>query len=74
MRVDLRNSKNLVKNIVSQKKLNGFFKKSKGWRLDFRGPNLFDKGVKTVIMSNSNADLIAVSLACLKDPKNLLLK
>ena len=34
----------------------------------------FDQGVYTSIMSSPNAELIAVSLAFLKDPKNLLQK
>ena len=32
--------------------------------------NYFDKGVQTSIMSSPNADMIAVSLACPKDPKS----
>ena len=45
-------------------------KKSKGWRFDFRGPNLFWQRGLDCIMSSPNADLIAVSLACSKDLKS----
>ena len=45
----------------------GFEKKNHGWRFEFYGPNYFDYSS----MSCPNTDLIAVSLACLKDPKNL---
>ena len=46
------------------------FWKSNGWRIDFRGPNLFWKRGIDCIMSSSNADLSAVSLAYPKDPKS----
>ena len=46
------------------------FEKIMGGRFDFHGQNYFDKGVQTSIMSCQNADLIAVSLACPKDPKS----
>ena len=37
------------------------------WSFDFRGPKFFDKGVSTL-----DVDMIAVSLACPKNPKSLL--
>ena len=50
-----------------------FEKKPNGWRFDFRGPKFFWlKGCRLVLCQVQNADLIAVSLACPKDPKNLL--
>ena len=48
----------------------GFEKKSKGWRFDFRGPNLFWQRDGDCIMSYPNAELIAVSFACSNDPKS----
>ena len=45
-------------------------KEIKGWRFDFRGPNLFWQRGVDCIMSSPNADLIAVSLVYSKDPKS----
>ena len=62
----------LVSTCVSKndfRKLMGYLKE-RGWRLDFRGPNLFWQRGVDFIMSSPNADLIAVSLACPKDAKS----
>ena len=59
---------------VSKKKklkLYGFFEKTRGGGLTSVVQNYFHKGVWTRIMLTSNADFIAVSLACPKDPKSL---
>ena len=45
-------------------------KKKMGGGLTSVVQNYFDKGVQTRIMSSPNADMIAVSLACPKDPKS----
>ena len=47
----------------------GYLKKTRGGGLTSMVQNYFDKGVQTSIMSSPNADMIAVSLACPKDPK-----
>ena len=49
--------------------INGFLKKL-GGGLTSVVQNYFDKVVWTGIMSSPNADMIAVSLACPKDPKS----
>ena len=46
------------------------FSKSKGLRLEFRGPNLFWQRRVDCIMSSPNADLIIVSLASPKNAKS----
>ena len=51
--------------------IDGLFEKEKGGGLTSVVHIYFDRGVQTVFMSSSNADLSAVSLACPKDLKNL---
>ena len=48
----------------------GFFEKTRGGGLTFVVQIYFDKGCRLVFMSSPNADMIAVSLACPKDPKS----
>ena len=65
--------KRLIIIICIQKKdliFMGFFLKTRGGGLTSVVQNYFDKGVQTSIMSSPNADMIAVSLACPKDPKS----
>ena len=55
---------------TKDKSIGVFEKKVKGWRFDFRGPNLFWQRCVDCIMSSPNADLIAVSLVYSKDLKS----
>ena len=57
------------KKILKGKKV---FKKQGVWRFDFLGLKIIlTKGCSLVVCQVQNADLIAVNLACSKDPKNL---
>ena len=54
----------------------GILKKAKGRGLTSVVQNYFDKALycRLILCQVQNADLVAVSLVCLKDPKNLLKK
>ena len=53
-----------------QRKIRIGFQKARGRGLTSVVQNYFDKGVWTSSMPSTNADFIAVSFACSKDPKS----